>query len=54
LPIFADPDATLAVPYNLSSLPVHYFLDRKGVVKKVVYGALSEEELANTLINISQ
>lgn len=54
LPIFADPDATLAIPYNLSFLPVHYFLDRKGVVQKVIYGALNEEELANTLINISQ
>jgi hypothetical protein len=54
LPVFADPDATLAIPYNLSFLPVHYFLDRKGIVKKVVYGALNEEELANTLINISQ
>lgn len=54
LPVFADPDATLAVPYNLSFLPVHYFLDRKGIVQKVIYGALNEEELANTLINISQ
>jgi peroxiredoxin len=54
LPVFADPDATLSIPYNLSSLPVHYFLDRKGVVKKVVYGALNEEELANILVNISQ
>jgi len=54
LPIFADPDATLAIPYNLSFLPVHYFLDRKGVVQKVIYGALNEEELANTLVNISQ
>jgi hypothetical protein len=54
LPIFADPDATLATPYNLSVLPVHYFLDKKGIVKKVIYGALNENELANTLINISQ
>jgi hypothetical protein len=54
LPVFADPDATLAIPYNLSFLPVHYFLDRKGVVKKVIYGALNKEELANTLVNISQ
>ena len=54
LPVFADPDATLAVSYNLSFLPVHYFFDRKGVVRKVVYGALNEEELANILTNISQ
>jgi hypothetical protein len=54
LPVFADPDATLTIPYNLNFLPVHYFLDRKGIVKKVVYGALNEEELANTLVNISQ
>jgi len=54
LSVFADPDAALAVSYDLNSLPVHYFLDRKGVVKDVIYGALSEEELANTLINISQ
>jgi hypothetical protein len=54
LPIFADPDATLTTAYNLSVLPAHYFLDRRGVVKKVIYGALNENELANTLINISQ
>jgi len=54
LSVFADPDATLAILYSLNSLPVHYFLDRKGTVKDVIYGALSEEELANTLINISQ
>jgi hypothetical protein len=54
LAINADPDATLAMPYSLNSLPVHYFLDRKGIVQNVIYGSLSEEELANTLINISQ
>ena len=54
LTINADPDSTLAIPYALNSLPVHYFLDRKGAVQNVIYGSLSEEELANTLTNISQ
>jgi hypothetical protein len=54
LPIYADSDSTLAILYSLNSLPVHFFLDRKGIVQNVVYGSLSEEELANQLTNISQ
>jgi hypothetical protein len=54
LVINADPDATLAIPYSINSLPVHYFLNRKGVIQNVIYGSLSEEELANALINITQ
>lgn len=45
IPILADSDNQLADSLKLSSLPVHYFIDRHGVVKKVKVGVLSKEEL---------
>jgi hypothetical protein len=52
--MLADPDATLSNSYNLNSLPVSYFLDRSGVVKRVMFGIMNKEELENTLTNIQQ
>ena len=54
LSMFADPDATLVSQYYLNVLPVTYFLDRKGIIKKIVNGVLSMQELENTLTNIAQ
>jgi len=53
LNMIADSDATLVIPYGLNVLPMHYFLDRKGIVRDVVAGVLSQDELENTLLNIS-
>ena len=54
LSMLVDSDATLFNSYNLNSLPVSYFLDRSGVVRKVVFGIMNKEELVNTLTNIQQ
>lgn len=54
LPIVADPDALLVSQFNLNVLPVTYFLDRKGTVKKIISGTLSENELIDILTNIAQ
>lgn len=50
----SDPDASLAKVFSLNSLPATYFLDRKGMVKSIASGILNEDELANTLVNITQ
>lgn len=52
LPVVVDADGELVDEYSVSSLPLHYFLDRKGVVKEVVTGVLSEEEMRERLSEI--
>ena len=45
LPIVADSDNQLVGQLHESALPTTYFLDRHGMIKKVVVGLLSKEEL---------
>ena len=52
IPIVVDPDGTLVENYKLTSLPMHYFLDRYGVVKKVVSGVLNEAEIKDAIASI--
>lgn len=54
LDFIADSDGTLVEPYNVNFLPMHFVLDRKGVVRKVISGVLNKEELENALLNIAQ
>ena len=51
--LIVDRDGELVDDYYLSSLPMHYFLDRRGVIKKIVTGVLNEEELKTFLEEIS-
>jgi hypothetical protein len=44
-PIIIDADGLLIEKFNLHSLPTHYFLDRKGVIKKTIVGVLKREEI---------
>jgi peroxiredoxin len=45
LPILADTDEQLTTIFGVNSLPTTFFVDRHGVVKKVMVGVLSTEEL---------
>jgi len=47
-----DPDSTLTKSLNFTSLPTHYFVDRKGIIKKVVTGVLSKQEILDGLANL--
>jgi hypothetical protein len=47
--IAADKDNVLASALQPNSLPSHYFLDRHGVVKKVMVGVLSKQELLDNV-----
>lgn len=53
LPMYTDPDATLVPTYNLSVLPTSYFIDRKGIIRDVVVGVLSQDEIESKLLEIS-
>ena len=48
----ADPDSTLSDRLSITELPANYFVDRKGVVQKVVVGVLSPDELLRTLAGL--
>lgn len=45
IPMIADPDGILIEPLHVTSLPTHYFLDRRGIVTRVMTGVLSTDEL---------
>ena len=49
--IVADSDGVLIEPLSLSYFPSHVFVDRKGVIQKVVVGFLSKEEIVQNLLN---
>lgn len=44
-----DPDSTLTNVVNIQSLPTHYFINRDGVVKKVITGILSKQQILDYL-----
>ena len=47
LSIVIDADGRLIEDYSIYSLPTHYFLDRKGIVKRIITGVLNQEEIEN-------
>lgn len=50
--ILSDRDGELVEDYFITSLPKHLFVDRRGVVQKVVNGVLNQEELEELLRDI--
>ncbi len=50
LNLLADPDGKTISPLNVLTLPMHLFLDRKGVVTKLKIGILKKDELLSNLI----
>ncbi|OGM12200.1 hypothetical protein A2Z22_05225 [Candidatus Woesebacteria bacterium RBG_16_34_12] len=48
--IVVDADGELVENYNINSLPMHFFLDRKGIIRKIITGVLSKEEF-NAIID---
>jgi peroxiredoxin len=47
-----DTDGKLVAPYQINTLPTHYFIDRRGVIKQIITGILSETELSEKLLEI--
>lgn len=50
--IAVDPDGTMIEDYQVNTLPTHYFIDRRGVIKQIITGVLNEEELQSKLLEI--
>ena len=51
-PIVVDQDGELVEEFGVNSLPTHYFIDRRGVVQRVVTGVLSRDEFDEVLNDI--
>lgn len=45
MPFVVDTDGVLVEQYHLYGLPTHYFLDAHGVVREVISGVLSKQEI---------
>jgi len=43
--IVIDADGELVEKFEIASLPTHFFLDRRGIIKKIVAGVLTSEEM---------
>jgi cytochrome c biogenesis protein CcmG, thiol:disulfide interchange protein DsbE len=50
-PIVAD-DGTLRAQYSIEGLPVHAFIDRSGVVRKIVVGEMSPSQMQSTVTDL--
>lgn len=52
-PIVVD-DGTLRDQYRINGLPVHVFIDRTGVVRKIVVGEMSPEQMRSNVERVLQ
>jgi peroxiredoxin len=50
-PVIAD-DGTLRGQYSIEGLPVHAFIDRNGVVSKIVVGEMSPAQIQTTVAQL--
>ena len=49
LDFLTDSDSSLTSKLEVAALPTHYFVSRRGVIKKVVVGVLSKKEILDNL-----
>ena len=45
-------DGTLQAQYAVNGLPVHVFIDRSGVISKIVVGEMAKDEIASAIRRI--
>lgn len=53
-PKVADPDTRIASAYRVNGIPVHFFIDRSGVLRSVKTGSLTPERMDAQLAEISR
>jgi len=51
-PIAVDVDGELVEEYQVGSMPTHFFLNRRGVIERIVTAVLNEEEIFEILDSI--
>jgi len=47
-----DADARTVKDYKITTVPTHYFIDRRGIVKKIIPGILNKQEMEDELLNL--
>jgi peroxiredoxin len=47
-----DPDSVLSTSYDVQSLPMNYFIDRNGIIRQVVVGVMTRQQILNSLTGI--
>jgi cytochrome c biogenesis protein CcmG, thiol:disulfide interchange protein DsbE len=52
-PQIADPNDQVASAYRVNGIPVHYFIDRTGVLRNIVTGSMDPERMDSELAKIS-
>ena len=50
--VVVDRDGELVEPYQISAVPRHYLIDRSGVIREIVTGIMSSEELMKKIEEI--
>ena len=50
----ADPDTRIASAYRVLGIPVHFFIDRTGVLQSVIIGSMTPEKMESELAKISK
>lgn len=45
IPIVADPDGILLKPLQVTNLPTHFFINRRGIITRVSSGVLTKQEI---------
>jgi cytochrome c biogenesis protein CcmG/thiol:disulfide interchange protein DsbE len=45
-------DGTLQSQYNVNGLPVHVFIDRRGIVRKIITGEMTRAQIASAIRTI--
>jgi len=45
-------DGTLQTQYNVNGLPVHVFIDKRGVIRKIVQGEMTKKAIAAAIQSI--
>lgn len=50
----ADPDTRIASAYRVLGIPVHFFIDRTGVLRSVVIGSMAPAKMDSELAKISK
>jgi cytochrome c biogenesis protein CcmG, thiol:disulfide interchange protein DsbE len=52
-PKVADPDTRIASAYRVYGIPAHFFIDKSGILRSIMTGGLSPEQMAAALTEIS-
>jgi cytochrome c biogenesis protein CcmG, thiol:disulfide interchange protein DsbE len=53
-PLLADPDTRIASAYRVLGIPVHFFIDRAGVLRQIETGSLSPQRMRTALAGVSR